>query len=109
MTKAKQGEVVSTLPVGWIKGPDGQYDYDPETKDTIQMVIDTFWQNRSIRRTVKALAKAGVQIPSRDEESADLFQKTNLRACDKDPHKSRLCRNLRFWKNPIPAGRSRAG
>jgi DNA invertase Pin-like site-specific DNA recombinase len=65
MTKAKQGAVVSALPVGWIKGPDQSYDYDPETKDTIRMIIDKFWETRSIRRTVKALAKAGVQIPSR--------------------------------------------
>ncbi len=65
MAKAKQGAVVSVLPVGWIKGPDGEYDYDPETKETIRMVIKTFWQTRSINRTVKALVKAGVQIPSR--------------------------------------------
>ncbi|HKX83561.1 MAG TPA: recombinase family protein, partial [Pyrinomonadaceae bacterium] len=65
MTKAKQGAVVSSLPVGWIKCPDGSYDYDPETKDTIRMVIDKFWQTRSLRRTVTALAKAGILIPSR--------------------------------------------
>ena len=65
MTKAKQGEVVSTLPAGWLKGPDGRYDYDPEIKDTIRMVIETFWQARSIYGTVKALARAGVQIPHR--------------------------------------------
>jgi len=65
MTKAKQGAVVSALPVGWIKVPDGSYDFDPETKDTIRLVIDKFRQKRSIRRTVKALAAAGVAIPSR--------------------------------------------
>src|SRR5215510_1607885 len=64
LTKAKQGEMVSVLPVGWIKGSDG-YDYDPETKDIIRTIIDTFFQTRSIRRTVIALRKAGVQIPSR--------------------------------------------
>jgi DNA invertase Pin-like site-specific DNA recombinase len=64
-TKAKQGAVVSALPVGWFKTPDGQYDYDPATKDTIKLIIETFWQTRSIRGTVKALIKAAVQIPSR--------------------------------------------
>ena len=64
LAKAKQGAVVSALPVGWIKGADGKYDYDPESKDTIRMIIETFWQTRSIRRTVMALIKAGVQIPS---------------------------------------------
>ena len=63
--KAKQGAVVSSLPVGWVKGPDGSYEKDPETKDTIQLVIDTFRERRSARGTVKALAKKGIQIPSR--------------------------------------------
>jgi hypothetical protein len=29
------------------------------------MIIDTFWQTRSLRRTALALEKAGIQIPSR--------------------------------------------
>src|SRR6266850_2553214 len=65
LAKAKRGEAVSRLPVGWIKGPDGKYDYDPETKDTIRMIIEKFWQTRSVRQTVKTLAKAGIQIPCR--------------------------------------------
>jgi hypothetical protein len=64
-TKAKQGAVVSPLPVGWVKVPYGTYEKDPETEDTIQLVIDTFREKRSLRGTVKALAKAGVEIPSR--------------------------------------------
>src|SRR5215471_14427816 len=63
MTKAKQGAVVSSLPVGWIKGPDGKFDYDPEVEDVIRAIINTFWQQRSIRRTIKALAKSGIKIP----------------------------------------------
>src|SRR5207237_10304963 len=59
LAKAKRGEAVSPLPVGWIKGPDGKYDFDPPTKDTIRMIIDTFWQTRSLRQTVKTLVKAG--------------------------------------------------
>jgi len=65
LAKAKRGEAVSKLPVGWIKGPDGKNDYDPETKDTIRMIIQTFWDTRSVRHTIKTLAKAGIQIPCR--------------------------------------------
>ena len=77
ITKAKQGEMVSVLPVGWIKGPDGRYDYDPETKDIIRTIIDTFFQTRSIRRTVIALRKAGVQIPHRHGEGVS-FKKAGI-------------------------------
>jgi DNA invertase Pin-like site-specific DNA recombinase len=65
MAKARAGAVVSSLPVGWIKGPDGKYDYDPATKDAIRVIIDTFLRQRSIRRTVKALTKAEVKVPCR--------------------------------------------
>src|SRR5262245_31577796 len=65
MAKARAGAVVSSLPVGWIKGPDGKYDYDPAVKEHIGAIIDTFWQQRSIRRTVKALAKAGIKVACR--------------------------------------------
>jgi DNA invertase Pin-like site-specific DNA recombinase len=65
MAKARQGAVVSSLPVGWIKWPDGKYDYDPEVKDVIHAIIDTFQRQRSIRRTVKALTEAGIKVPSR--------------------------------------------
>jgi DNA invertase Pin-like site-specific DNA recombinase len=65
MAKAKAGSIVSSLPCGWSKGPDGKYDYDPEVKDTILTIIDTFWQERSIRKTVTALIQAGIKVPSR--------------------------------------------
>ena len=65
MTRAKNGAVVSAFPVSWIKTPGGDYDYDPETKDAIRVIIDTFWRFRSIRQTVKTLARNGINIPSR--------------------------------------------
>ena len=78
LAKAQRGEVVSRLPVGWIKGPDGKYDYDPATKDTIRRIIDTFWQTRAIRRTVIALAKAGVQIPCRKRDGQLFYAKPTM-------------------------------
>ena len=80
MSKAKGGEVVSRLPGGWIKGADGKYDLDPETKDTIRMIIATFWQKRTLRGTVKALAKAGIKIPSRKKAGGFISQSQRLPA-----------------------------
>jgi DNA invertase Pin-like site-specific DNA recombinase len=65
MAKARAGAVVSALPIGWLKGPDGKYDYDPEVKDAILRIIDTFWQERSIRKTVTALIQAEIKVPSK--------------------------------------------
>ena len=90
-TKAKEGAVVSALPVGWVECPDGQHDYDPATKDTINLIIDTFWKTRSIRQTVKTLIKDGVQIPARRG------QKLHFR-------KPTIGRVSRILKNPAYAG-----
>ena len=65
MAKARQGSVVSSLPVGWIKTGDGKYDYDPAVKDAISAIIDTFMKVRSIRKAVKALIQEGIKVPAR--------------------------------------------
>lgn len=65
MAKARQGSVVSLMPVGWIKTPNGKYDYDPAVKDRIFAIINTFMKVRSIRQTVKALTEAGIKVPAR--------------------------------------------
>jgi DNA invertase Pin-like site-specific DNA recombinase len=76
MAKARSGAVVSALPVGWIKGPDGKYDYDPEVKDVIDAIIKTFQRVRSIRRTVKALTEAGIKVPSRRGRQVNFVKPT---------------------------------
>jgi DNA invertase Pin-like site-specific DNA recombinase len=63
--KAKRGKVVSRPPIGWVKRPDGGYDYDLAVKETIAMIVDTFWQTRSLGRTVKLLAEAKITLPPR--------------------------------------------
>src|SRR4030095_14198306 len=77
IAKAKRGEAVSRLSVGWVKGPDGKYQFDPRCEGTIRMIIDTFFQTRSLSRTVKALAKASVQIPYRYGERI-FFRRPNV-------------------------------
>jgi DNA invertase Pin-like site-specific DNA recombinase len=65
LAKARQGEVVSELPAGWIKGADGKFDYDPAVKDAIDTIIDAFMRARSLRRALKELSKAGIKVPGR--------------------------------------------
>jgi DNA invertase Pin-like site-specific DNA recombinase len=62
LAKAKTGGVVSRLPLGWIKRPDKRYAYDPNVKDTILKIIETFRRTRSVARTVEALAAAGTRV-----------------------------------------------
>jgi DNA invertase Pin-like site-specific DNA recombinase len=64
-TKARQGIVVSPIPVGWVLDADGNYEHDPAVKDIIDLVIATFWKVQTLRGTVLALEKTGVKIPSK--------------------------------------------
>jgi len=63
--KARRGDFVSRLPVGWIKRPDGSLDFDPEVRDAINEVRRVFWETGTLRQTVRALAAAGRTLPSR--------------------------------------------
>ena len=76
MAKARQGAVVSSLPVGWIKTADGKFDFDPAVKEAIQAVIDTFMKVRSIRQTLKALDEAGIKVPSKQGQKRNFVRPT---------------------------------
>ena len=91
ITKAKQGVVVSNMPIGWIKGPNDKYDYDPETKDVIRLIIDTFCQTRSAHKTVMTLGKAGIDIPHR----------VGQRVCFTKP---KIDRVIKLLRNPAYTG-----
>src|SRR5215813_11108385 len=90
-TKARQGIVVSPIPVGWVLGADGNYEYDPEVKDIIDLVIATFWKVQTLRGTVMALEKADVKIPSKTGNRIQWSQPTLLNV-------------TKFFKNPAYAG-----
>ena len=101
MAKARAGAVVSSLPVGWIKGPDGKYDFDPEVKDAIPAIIDTFRQQRSIRRTIKALAEAGTKVPCRQGKRL-YFVRPSLNNI-RNLNQPLIARNTKPRALPIPA------
>ncbi len=61
--KAKQGCVVSRLPVGWVETADGKYDFDPAVSGVIREVIATFWKMGSVLATVRELNRLGVLLP----------------------------------------------
>jgi DNA invertase Pin-like site-specific DNA recombinase len=65
LAKAARGIVVSQLPVGWVRRPDGSYAFDPEVCDRIAEVYPLFSQTGSIRGTVAALNRDKKLLPTR--------------------------------------------
>jgi DNA invertase Pin-like site-specific DNA recombinase len=63
IAKAQKGEIVIPLPVGFKKLDDGTVIKDPEVKDVIELVIQTFWQARSLLGTVRKLRAKEIELP----------------------------------------------
>lgn len=63
--KAKKGVIVSNLPVGWVKLPNGQYGFDPEAKPAIEYIYDVYRRISSVRRSVRTLNQEGFKVPTR--------------------------------------------
>ncbi len=65
LTSARRGEVVSQLPVGWIKKSDGSYGRDPEVAPTISHAIQTVIRLGSLRQATRALIAEGIRLPAK--------------------------------------------
>jgi DNA invertase Pin-like site-specific DNA recombinase len=62
--KARLGEIVSALPVGFTVGCDETIIKDPATAPYIDLVIATFREQGSLLRTVRALRQKDIKLPS---------------------------------------------
>jgi DNA invertase Pin-like site-specific DNA recombinase len=67
LTKARRGELVMALPVGFVYDAAGRVVLDPdaEVRGAVAHLFATFARTGSARATVKAFAAEGVKFPSR--------------------------------------------
>ncbi|HVO25035.1 MAG TPA: recombinase family protein [Candidatus Margulisiibacteriota bacterium] len=56
---------MSRIPIGWVKRPDGSYDFDPEVKTAIDEVVQIFREKETVLATVRELVRRGRELPSR--------------------------------------------
>lgn len=63
--KAEKGQMVSSLPVGWIENADGSFDFDPEARPAIEHAIRVFHDVRTLRGTVARLNAEAMLLPTR--------------------------------------------
>lgn len=73
LTKARRGELVLPLPVGFVYDPAGRVVLDPdgEVRGAVSHLFATFERTGSARATVKAFAAEGVTFPVRLRSGAD--------------------------------------
>jgi len=65
--KAKRGELVIVVPVGFIKTPDQRVEVDPDLRvqNAIRLVFEKFFELGSARQTMMWFVEAGVRLPGR--------------------------------------------
>lgn len=67
LTKARRGELLIPLPVGFVYDPSGRVVRDPDqgVRDAVAQLFATFSRTGSARASVKAFAAEGLKFPSR--------------------------------------------
>jgi DNA invertase Pin-like site-specific DNA recombinase len=96
--KAERGELVSTVPCGYVKLPTGEVIHDPDeqTRSTVQLIFDKFDELGSFGRLYRYLRQNKICLGTRVQRGASRGELEW-----KSPTRSRLARMLH---HPIYAG-----
>ncbi|MHC1725052.1 MAG: recombinase family protein [Syntrophobacteraceae bacterium] len=67
VNKARRGELLGPLPIGFLYGPDGQVRLDPDRQiqESVRVFFETFQRTGSAIATVKAFREQGLMFPHR--------------------------------------------
>lgn len=65
--KARKGRLAFPLPTGYVRGPDGQWELDPDVqvRERLGYVFELFRREGVARRVVRALKADGLELPTR--------------------------------------------
>ena len=65
LAKARAGELMCQLPIGWLPNAGGSFDFDLAVKAAIEEVYEVFRRVRTARGTAGELQRRGQKLPSR--------------------------------------------
>jgi DNA invertase Pin-like site-specific DNA recombinase len=65
--KARKGRLVFPLPTGYVRGPEGQWEFDPDVQvqERLGYVFELFRHEGVARRVVRDLKANGLELPAR--------------------------------------------
>jgi DNA invertase Pin-like site-specific DNA recombinase len=65
--KARKGRLVFPLPTGYVRGSDGQWEFDPDVhvQERLGYVFELFRREGVARRVVRDLKASGLELPAR--------------------------------------------
>jgi DNA invertase Pin-like site-specific DNA recombinase len=70
--KAKRGELLNHPPMGYVRGPDGDYQWDPDeqAQRVIRLIFDVFEQQGSLHGLLRYLVTQDIRLPIRPHYGA---------------------------------------
>ena len=73
LNKARRGELVVAVPVGYVKSPTGQVTLDPDeqARGVIRLVFDLFDRRGTVHGALRSLIADGIRLPVRCQTRAD--------------------------------------
>jgi DNA invertase Pin-like site-specific DNA recombinase len=65
--KARKGRLTFALPTGYVRGPEGQWEFDPDVqvRERLDYVFELFRRDGVARRVVRDLKAEGLELPAR--------------------------------------------
>jgi DNA invertase Pin-like site-specific DNA recombinase len=73
LNKARRGELIVSVPAGYVKSPTGQVALDPDeqAQDVIRLVFDQFDRQGTVHGVLRSLIAGGIRLPVRRQAGAD--------------------------------------
>jgi DNA invertase Pin-like site-specific DNA recombinase len=74
--KAKRGELLNHPPMGYVRGPDGDYQLDPDeqAQRVVQLIFDVFEQQGSLHGLLRYFVAHDIRLPIRPHRGANRGQ-----------------------------------
>jgi len=65
--KARRGELLNHPPMGYVRGPDGDYQMDPDeqAQRVIRLIFETFEEHGSLQGVLRSLVAHDMRVPIR--------------------------------------------
>ena len=73
LNKARRGELVVRVPIGYVKSPAGEVAFDPDeqARDVVRLVFDLFDRRGTVHGVLRSLIAAGIRLPVRRQSGPD--------------------------------------
>jgi DNA invertase Pin-like site-specific DNA recombinase len=76
LNKARRGELIVGVPIGYVKSPTGEVAFDPDeqARDIIRLIFDEFDRRGTVHGVLRSLIADGIRLPVRSQSRSNRGQ-----------------------------------